>query len=198
MEYTKSLDKLITILRSLPGIGPRMAERLAFHILKSSDSNAKDFMQAIDDVKLNIKNCEVCGNLTEEDICDICKDELRNREIICIVEEISEIFAIERSREFRGLFHVLGGAISPLSGIYPEDLNIQRLEERLENSQVKEVILATNPNVEGEATALYLAKILKKYNVKITRIANGVPIGSDLEYVDSLTLSKAIEGRKEI
>ena len=175
-----------------------MAERLAFHILKISQQNVQVLTDAVLEVKLKIKYCSICGSLAEEDVCHICKDDYRNRELICVVEQPSDVFAIERTREYKGLFHVLGGVISPLDGINPDDLHINELAARLENGSIKEIIVATNPNVEGEATAIYLSKFLKKYGVKISRIAHGVPVGSDLDYIDAITILKAIEGRNEI
>jgi recombination protein RecR len=198
MEYTKSLDRLISVLKSLPGIGPRMAERLAFHILKISEQNVQVLTEALHDVKTNLKYCSICGSLTEDDVCRICKDEYRNHEIICVVEQPSDVFSIEKTREYKGLFHVLGGVISPLDGVNPDDLKINELITRIESGKVKELIIATNPNAEGEATAIYLSKFLKKYGVKISRIAHGVPVGSDLDYIDAITILKAIEGRNEI
>ena len=198
MEYTKSLDRLISVLKALPGIGPRMAERIAFHILQISQQNVQVLTDAILEVKAKIRYCSVCGSLSEDEVCNICKDEYRNKEIVCVVEQPSDVFAIERTREYKGLFHVLGGVISPLDGVNPEDLKINELEDRLKTGDIKEVIVATNPNAEGEATAIYLSKILKKYGVKITRIAHGVPVGSDLDYIDAITILRAIEGRNEI
>jgi recombination protein RecR len=198
MEYTKSLDRLISVLKSLPGIGPRMAERLAFHILKISEQNVQVLTEALHDVKTNLKYCSICGSLTEDDVCRICKDGYRNHEIICVVEQPSDVFSIEKTREYKGLFHVLGGVISPLDGVNPDDLKINELITRIESGKVKELIIATNPNAEGEATAIYLSKFLKKYGVKISRIAHGVPVGSDLDYIDAITILKAIEGRNEI
>ncbi|MDR0676958.1 MAG: recombination mediator RecR [Elusimicrobiota bacterium] len=198
MNYTKNLDKLINNLKTLPGIGPKMAERLAFYIIKLDQLEVDLLIDSIFDAKKNLKYCDICGSLTENNICDICKDDMRDKDIICVVENPFDVFVIEKMKEYKGLFHVLGGVISPLDSIFPEDLNIKNLEQRLKYKNIKEIIIATNSTVEGEATALYLLKILKNYNIKITRIAKGIPVGADLEYIDSVTLSKAIENRSEL
>ena len=193
MNYPPTLNRLIQILKSLPGIGPRMAERVAMHILKSDTNN---FAKTLIEINQKIKNCSVCHAITETDPCEICKSHNRDRSIICLVEQPSDIFAVEKTNDFHGLYHVLGGVISPIDGISPDDLNIKSLLNRL--ADVKEIIIATNTNVEGEATAIYLGKILKPFGIKISRIAHGVPVGSDLEYIDTMTISKAFEGRIEI
>ncbi|MCP4482574.1 MAG: recombination protein RecR [bacterium] len=197
MQYPETLNKLIQILKSLPGIGPRMAERVAMHILKMETPDINNFAYTLIDVNQKIKNCSTCHAITEIDPCEICTSTTRDTSIICIVEQPSDIFAIEKTNDFHGLYHVLNGVISPIDGISPGDLNIRTLLTRI-NEDVNEIIVATNPNVEGEATSIYLAKILKPLGVKISRIAHGVPVGSDLEYIDSMTILKAFEGRQKI
>ena len=190
-QYAKPLSQLIAELSKLPGIGGKSAQRLAFHILSLPDSEALALAQAITDAKQQMKYCSVCGNLTDVDPCAYCSDASRDASVICVVESPRDVSAIERIREFRGRYHVLHGAISPMDGIGPEDIN-------LKNSQVKEVILATNPNIEGEATAMYISRLIKPAGIKVSRIAHGIPVGGDLEYADEVTLSKALEGRKEL
>ena len=192
-----SLARLIEELQRLPGIGPRGAQRLAFHILKNPREQAERLVEAIRDVKERITYCSVCNNITDADPCGFCSDDKRDRGIICVVEEPQNVSAVEKTREFKGVYHVLMGALSPLQGIGPDDLKIKSLLARITNG-VAEVILATNPNVEGEATAIYLARLLKPLGVKVTRIAMGVPVGSDLEYADEVTMHKALEGRHEV
>ena len=192
-----SLVRLIEELQRLPGIGPRGAQRLAFHILKSPREQAERLAEAIRDVKERVTYCSVCNNITDADPCAFCSNDARNHNIICVVEEPQNVTAVERSREFRGVYHVLMGALSPLQGVGPDDLKIKGLLSRVGNG-VTEIILATNPNVEGEATAIYLARLLKPLGVKVTRIAMGVPVGSDLEYADEVTMHKALEGRREV
>jgi len=192
-----SLVRLIEELQRLPGIGPRGAQRLAFHILKNPREQAERLVEAVRDVKERITYCSVCNNITDADPCGFCSDDKRDRGIICVVEEPQNVSAVEKTREFKGVYHVLMGALSPLQGIGPDDLKIKSLLARITNG-VGEVILATNPNVEGEATAIYLARLLKPLGVKVTRIAMGVPVGSDLEYADEVTMHKALEGRHEV
>ena len=196
--YTASIARLIDELTRLPGIGEKTAQRLTFFLLKTSESDVRNLAKALLDVKEHVRYCSVCGNLTEQDPCRICTDDKRNQAIICIVEEPNDLFAIERTREFHGLYHVLMGALSPLDGIGPEDLRIQELLARLQHAPCQEIILATNPNVEGEATAMYLARLLKPLGLKITRIAHGLPVGGDLEYADEITMTRALEGRREL
>lgn len=196
--YAKPLNRLISELGKLPGIGGKTAQRLAFHILNLSDEEANGLAEAIKDAKANMHYCSVCGNLTDQDPCSICADQARDKSVICVVESPRDVFAMERVREFNGLYHVLNGAISPMEGIGPEDINLRSLIVRLQTEDVKEVILATNPNIEGEATAMYIAKLVKPAGIKVTRIAHGLPVGGDLEYADEVTLSKAMEGRREI
>ncbi|MFH1715512.1 MAG: recombination mediator RecR [Elusimicrobiota bacterium] len=198
MEYTHSLNKLINALHSLPGIGPKMAERLSFHVLKMKIDDVKRLSDALIEVKQRIRNCSICGSITESDPCVICRDTRRDKKTICVVEQPQDVWAVERTREYKGLYHVLLGALSPLDGIGPDDLSIKPLLERMRGGDVQEVIVATNPTVEGEATAMYLSKLLKPIINRITRIAHGVPVGADLEYTDGVTIAKALEGRNEI
>ena len=191
-----SVQRLINSLSRLPGIGRKTATRLAFHILKSPKEEAEDLAESIRDVKEKVGFCSVCFNITETDPCDICRDPNRDRSVICVVEESSDVVVLDRVEGYNGLFHVLGGRLSPMDGIGPDDLHIKELLTRLEEN-VKEVIIASNPNVEGEATAAYLSKLIKPMEIKVTRIARGLPVGSDLEYADAVTLSRALEGRQE-
>jgi recombination protein RecR len=191
------LLRLIEQLQRLPGIGPKGAQRLAFHILKTPREEADRLVDAVRDVKERVTYCSTCNNITDVDPCAFCSRSDRDHHVICVVEEPQNVGAIEKTRDFKGVYHVLMGAISPLQGIGPDDLKIEGLLARVGNG-VSEVILATNPNVEGEATALYLARLLKPLGVKVTRIAMGVPVGSDLEYADEVTMHKAIEGRREV
>ena len=197
-QYPKSLGKMIRELSKLPGIGGKTAQRLAFHILSLSDSEAEALADSIVEAKRSLKYCSVCGNLTDKDPCDICADDTRRNDVICVVESPKDVMAMERVKEFRGLYHVLHGAISPIQGIGPEDINLKSLIVRLQGSPIQEVIIATNPTIEGEATAMYISKLIKSSGIKVTRIANGIPIGGDLEYSDEVTLLKALEGRREI
>ncbi|HML36105.1 MAG TPA: recombination mediator RecR [Bacillota bacterium] len=197
-HYAKPLSNLIGELAKLPGIGGKTAQRLAFHILSQDDKEAFALAEAILDAKKNMKYCSVCGNLTDVDPCGICTDPARDQSVICVVESPRDVSAMERIKEFQGLYHVLHGAISPMDGIGPEDINLKQLIIRLQQNDVREVILATNPNIEGEATAMYAARLIKPSGIKVTRIAHGVPVGGDLEYADEITLSKAMEGRREL
>ena len=197
MSLPDSLVRLIEELQQLPGIGPKGAQRLAFHILRTPREQAERLVDAVRAVKERVTFCSVCNNITDADPCGFCSNDERNHNIICVVEEPQNVTAVERSREFRGVYHVLMGALSPLQGVGPDDLKIKGLLSRVGNG-VTEIILATNPNVEGEATAIYLARLLKPLGVKVTRIAMGVPVGSDLEYADEVTMHKAIEGRREL
>ncbi|MBK5247094.1 MAG: recombination protein RecR [Peptostreptococcaceae bacterium] len=196
--YARPLNKLIGELSKLQGIGNKTAQRLAFNLLAVDKSEALALAHAIIDARENMRYCSECGNLTDQDPCLICKDTQRNKEIICVVESPKDVAAIERMREFKGQYHVLHGAISPMDGIGPEDINLKALIIRLQNSDVQEIILATNPNIEGEATAMYIARLVKPSGIKVTRIAHGVPVGGDLDYADEITLSKAMEGRREL
>jgi recombination protein RecR len=195
--YTSpALETLIERLSSLPTIGRKTAQRLALHILKQPDDYAKSLAEALYHLKERVRTCSVCANITEEDPCPVCRDRRRDQSIICVVEEPNDVMVIERTNEFKGLYHVLGGALSPLDGVGPEELKIRELLMRLSpEKDVKEIILALDPNIEGEATTLYLAKLLHDIVPRVTRIARGIPIGSDLEFVDDATIAKAMEGR---
>ena len=197
MSLPDPLLHLIEELQRLPGIGPKGAQRLAFHILKTPREQADRLVAAVRDVKEQVTYCSVCNNITDADPCVYCRRDDRDRHVICVVEEPQNVAAIEKTREFKGVYHVLMGALSPLQGIGPDDLKIKSLLDRV-TAGATEVILATNPNVEGEATAIYLARLLKPLGVKVTRIAMGVPVGSDLDYADEITMHKALEGRREV
>lgn len=197
-SYAKPIESLIEALTRLPGIGRKTALRLASHILRSSLSEAQALARAILEVKEKIRLCSICFNLTDEDPCPICKDEQRAQEILCIVESPNDLMAIENTGVYRGRYHVLHGAIAPLEGIGPEHLKIKELMERLQKEKVKEVILATNPTVEGGATALYLTDLIKPLGIKLTRIASGIPVGGEIEYSDGMTLTQALKGRREV
>lgn len=194
--YAKPLNNLISELSKLPGIGGKTAQRLAFHILSQEDKDAKALAEAILEAKKNMRYCSICGNLTDIDPCSICNDSARDHSVICVVESPRDVSAMERIREFQGLYHVLHGSISPMDGIGPDDINLKQLIIRLQKTDISEVILATNPNIEGEATAMYTARLIKPSGIKVTRIAHGVPVGGELEYADEITLSKAMEGRR--
>jgi recombination protein RecR len=196
--YPEPVARLIDALQRLPGIGPKTAQRLTFYMLKRPPDEVRELGDALLAVKQKITYCRTCFNVTDEDPCRICADGRRDEHVICVVEEPNDLLAMERTGEYRGRYHVLLGALSPLDGIGPDDLKIRELLARLEGRETTEVILATNPNVEGEATALYLAKLLRPLVVRVTRIARGLPVGGDLEYADQVTLSKALEGRREI
>lgn len=196
--YAKPLNRLIGEMSKLPGIGGKTAQRLAFHILSMEDKEAFALAEAIQDAKRSMRYCSVCGNLTESDPCSICSDETRDRSVICVVENARDVVSMEKIREYKGQYHVLHGAISPMDGIGPEDINLKSLITRLQDEKVKELILATNPTIEGEATAMYIARLIKPSGIKVTRIAHGVPVGGDLEYADEVTLLKAMEGRREL
>lgn len=196
--YAKPVARLIDQLSKLPGIGPKTAQRLAFYLLAAPPEVAADLAGAIAEARSTVRHCLVCGNFTDGDHCFICRDERRRADIICVVERPRDVVAMEKARSFKGLYHVLQGAISPMDGIGPEQLRIRELLRRLESGVVKEIVLATNPNVEGDATALYLAGLIKPLGVYVTRIAHGLPVGADLEYADEITLGKALEGRREM
>ncbi len=198
MLYAPPIARLIEELTKLPGIGPKSAQRLAFWLLKAPDDDARQLAQAIIDARQKVTYCSVCYNLTDEDPCAICQASRRDRSMICVVEDPRDVVAMERTRDFRGLYHVLQGAISPMEGIGPDEIRIKELLSRLQDGQVKEVIIATNSSVEGEATAMYLARLIKPYGILVTRIAHGLPVGGDLEYADEVTLSKALEGRRQM
>lgn len=196
--YEGAIQDLIDALGRLPGIGPKSAQRIAFHILQSESETAATLVDAIRTVKERVKFCTICGNVSEETQCRICRDPRRENASICVVEESKDVIAIERTREFRGKYHVLGGAISPIDGIGPDQLRIRELLARLADDSVTEIILATDPNLEGEATATYLARLLKPMGIKVSRLASGLPVGGDLEYADEVTLGRAFEGRRTV
>ena len=197
-HYPEPVARLIDALQRLPGIGPKTAQRLTFFLLKRPADEVRELAESLVAVKDRIVYCQTCFNVTDEDPCRICADPARDARLLCIVEEPNDLMAMERTGEYRGRYHVLLGALSPLDGIGPDDLKVRELLVRIENGAVAEVILATNPNVEGEATALYLARLLRPLGMRVTRIARGLPVGGDLEYADQVTLSKALEGRREI
>ncbi len=198
MQYIAPLAKLIEHFRALPGIGSKTAVRLAYHVLDMDVEKARALAGAIIEAKEKIGYCNTCFNLSDRNPCSICSSEDRDHSVICVVEQPQDVAAMERMRDFKGVYHVLHGAISPLEGVGPENLKIKELLTRLSGSEVKEIIMATNPNVEGEATAMYIARLLKPMGIKVTRIAHGLPVGGDLEYADEVTLSKAMENRREI
>lgn len=196
--YEGVVQDLIDELGRLPGVGPKSAQRIAFHLLQADPADVKRLVDALTEVKAKVRFCVTCGNVSEEDQCRICRDARRDRTVICVVEESKDVVAIEKTREFRGTYHVLGGAISPIEGIGPDDLRIRELMTRLADGAVTEVILATDPNLEGEATATYLARLLQPMGLKVTRLASGLPVGGDLEYADEVTLGRAFEGRRPL
>ena len=196
--YSPSIEKLIEGFEKLPSIGHKTAVRLAFHILDASEEDVTEFINAITNAKANLKYCSECFNISDTDPCPICSSPKRDKSIICVVEDVKDIIAMERTHEFKGVYHVLHGSISPMNGVGPDDIKIKELLARLVKGTVKEVILATNPRVEGEATAMYLSKLIKPLGVKVSRIAHGIPVGGDLEYTDEITLTKALEGRREM
>ncbi|MDQ0661682.1 recombination protein RecR [Arthrobacter ulcerisalmonis] len=194
--YEGAVQELIDELGRLPGVGPKSAQRLAFHILEADPQDMKRLVEAITMVKERVKFCTVCGNVTEQELCNICRDPRRDPAVICVVEESKDVLAVERTRSFRGRYHVLGGAINPIAGVGPEQLRIRELLTRLNDGEIQEVIIATDPNLEGEATATYLARMLKTIGIAVTRLASGLPVGGDLEYADEVTLGRAFEGRR--
>ena len=196
--YSPSIEKLIESFEKLPSIGHKTAVRLAFHMLDLNDDDTKEFIESIVNAKKNLKFCSKCFNISDTDPCPICASPKRDSTEICVVEDVRDIMAMERTHEFKGVYHVLHGTISPMNGIGPEDIKIKELLERIGNNNIKEVIIATNPRVEGEATAIYLSKLIKPMGIKVTRIAHGIPVGGDLEYTDEVTLMKALEGRREL
>jgi recombination protein RecR len=196
MEYTKPLAQLIEFFQKFPGIGPKSAQRMAFHLLKMPLSEVQRFSNVLVEAKENIHYCNICFNMSASNPCEICADTRRDKSVICVVAETKDLIAIEKTREYKGLYHVLQGTLSPLDGIGVEDIRIKELLNRVTNEEVEEVILALSPSVEGEATSMYITKLLKPFNIKISRIAFGLPIGSDLEFADEITLAKAIEGRR--
>jgi recombination protein RecR len=196
--YPEPIAKLIDSFSRLPGVGPKTAARLAFYILRMKEEDVMNFAKALVHVKRDLLYCSVCCNITDTDPCRICSDPKRDRSVICIIQEPRDLVALERTKEFHGMYHVLQGAISPMEGIGPDDIRVAELLRRLADDEVQELILATNPNIEGEATAMYLSRLVKPFQIKVTRIAHGLPVGGDLEYADEVTLSKALEGRREL
>ena len=196
--YSPSIEKLIESFEKLPSIGHKTAARLAFYILDLSEQETNDFIGSIINAKKNLKFCSKCFNISDTDPCQICANPKRDESIICVVEDVRDIVAMERTHEYKGVYHVLHGSISPMNGIGPDDIKLKELMARLSDGTVKELILATNPRVEGEATAMYISKLVKPIGIKVTRIAHGIPVGGDLEYTDEVTLSKALEGRREM
>lgn len=193
-----ALQKLIDEFNKLPGIGRKSAIRIAFHILNSSDEEVENFSKVLVETKASIKHCSICGDLTENEVCSICSDLFRDKETLCIVEDSRDIVSLEKTGNYRGMYHVLGGKLAPLKGVTPEKLNLESLLKRLASEPIKEVIIAINPDLEGETTALYLIKLLKNFSIKITRIASGIPMGGNIEYADSATISSALSGRREV
>ena len=198
MIYPKAIASLIECFQKFPAIGPKSAQRMAFYLLRMPQSEVEKFAQTMLDVKNNIKTCEICFNISSTSPCEICSSTSRDRSVICVVAETKDLIAIEKTNEYKGLYHVLQGLISPMDSIGADDIRIKELLNRLVNEEVKEVILALSPSVEGEATSLYLTKLIKPFNIKVSRIAFGIPIGSDIEYADEITLARAIEGRREV
>lgn len=196
--YEGAVQELIDELGRLPGVGPKSAQRIAFHILESDNEDMNRLANAIVTVKERVKFCTICGNVAEQETCSICRDPRRDPSAICVVEESKDVIAVERTRSFRGKYHVLGGSINPIAGIGPEQLRIRELLSRLSDDQVQEIIIATDPNLEGEATATYLVRMLKTIGIKVTRLASGLPVGGDLEYADEITLGRAFEGRRTV
>ena len=198
MLYTESFSKLIDVFRKMPGVGNKSAVRMAYYILSLSSDEVKDITDALTNAKQKIGYCSLCQNISEEEICEVCSDARRDKSVICVVEQPKDVVALEKTREYTGTYHVLHGCISPMDSVGPEDLKIKELLERVSDGSIKEVIMAINPSIEGETTTMYISRLLKPFDVKVTRIAYGIPVGGDLEYADQVTLAKAIEGRREI
>ena len=196
--YSPSIERLVEAFERLPSIGHKTAVRLAFHILDATTEETDEFIKAIQDAKTNLKYCSKCYNISDTDPCPICANNKRDESIICVVEDVKDIIAMEKTHEFKGVYHVLHGSISPMNGVGPDDIKLKELLSRLNPEITKEIILATNPRVEGEATAMYISKLVKPLGIKVTRIAHGIPVGGDLEYTDEITLTKALEGRREL
>lgn len=195
---TKSLERLILEFNKLPGVGIKSATRYAFFILNQSEEEVKNFVKALTTVKEKVKKCSICGNFCEEDICNICADSLREKDVICVVEDSKDIITLEKTTKFKGVYHVLEGRLDPLNGITPNELNIKSLIQRIANNDIREIILATNPNLEGETTAMYLAKLIKNFDIKVTKLASGIPMGGNIEFSDTATISRALDDRIEI
>jgi len=198
MYYPEPISKLIDSFTKLPGIGPKTAVRLAFFVLTMKDDDVLDFANSLVSAKRELSYCSICGHITDRDPCAICEDQSRDNTVICVVEDPKDVIAMEKTKEFHGRYHVLNGVISPMDGIGPEDINVPSLLERLKDDSIEEVILATNPNIEGEATAMYISRLVKPSGIRTTRIAHGLPVGGDLEYADEVTLAKSLEGRREV
>jgi len=198
MYYPEPISKLIDSFTKLPGIGPKTAVRLAFFVIDMNDDDVVDFAKALISAKRELAHCSICGHITDQETCTVCQDHTRDDSIICVVEDSKDVIAMEKMREFNGKYHVLHGSISPMDGIGPEDINVPSLIQRLKDNDVKEIILATNPNIEGEATAMYISRLVKPSGIRATRIAHGLPVGGDLEYADEVTLAKSLEGRREL
>ncbi|MFC0470347.1 recombination mediator RecR [Halalkalibacter kiskunsagensis] len=198
MHYPEPIAKLIEGFMKLPGIGPKTASRLAFFVLDMKEDDVLDFAKALVNAKRNLTYCSICHNITDSDPCRICEDQHRDKSTVCVIQEAKDVIAMEKMKEYRGDYHVLHGAISPMDGIGPEDIKIPELLKRLQDDTIQEVIIATNPTIEGEATAMYISRLVKPTGIKVTRIAHGLPVGGDLEYADEVTLSRAIEGRREL
>ena len=197
-QYPAPLQRLINELSRLPGLGPKAAQRLAFHLMTAAEDSAAELAQALTEARATVHNCPVCGNFTDAELCPICTDHGRDHSLLCIVESVADIISMERAHSYNGVYHVLGGAISPMDGVGPDKLNLKSLGQRLRSGQVKEIIMATNATVEGEATALYLAKKIQPLGIKVSRIAHGMPVGGNLAYADEATLALAINGRQEL
>ena len=197
-EYILPLQKLIEEFTRLPGVGQKTAARYAFAVLDMTEEEAESFACAIINAKKNVKECEICGNLTDKERCSICSDTKRNPEIVCVVEDAKTLMAMEKVKEYNGTYHVLGGAISPMNGVTPADLRIKELITRIGTGNIKEIIIATNPNIDGETTAMYLSRLISPFGVRVTRLAYGVPVGADLEYADEVTLMRALDGRRDL
>lgn len=197
LAYDGAIQRLIDAFSRLPGIGPKGAQRIAFHLLSASEQEAQELVDAVLEVKRKVRFCDICGNVCESSPCPVCADPRRDRATICVVEEPKDVMIIERTREYRGLYHVLGGAINPMANVGPEDLHIAGLLDRLKGDEVTEVIIALNPNIEGEATTTYLSRLLSPLGIRVTRLASGLPVGGDLEYADEITLGRALAGRRE-
>ena len=198
MGFSASIEKLIEEFEKLPSIGHKIAVRLAFHMLRLPEEECEQFANTVIDTRKNLKYCSICNNITDVDPCPICANPKREKEVVCVVEDVRDIVQIEKTHEYNGVYHVLNGVISPMNGIGPNDIKLKELMTRIGTGEIKELILATNPNVEGEATAMYISKLVKPFDIKTTRIAHGIPIGGDLEYVDEVTLAKALENRTEL
>ena len=198
MASVESIDRLALQLSRLPGIGRKTAQRLAFHIVGMKEEDVRELAVTIFNAKKNVHSCPVCGNFTDKELCSVCADSSRSRDTVCVVKDARDVNAMERMRDYNGLYHVLGGVISPMDGVGPDDIRIRELMNRLAEGEIKEVVLATNPDVEGEATAAYISRLIKPMGVKVTRIAHGVPVGGELEYTDEITLMRAFQGRREL